>query len=410
MSRNNKVLNVFGGLSYENPRYASEDNPWDMWDGMPHYDPANVRTKEAYASLEVEFEEGDEESVQKFAEIIEQTVTDRSKTLWYPKLVRSDYTIGYSGEHHRGEPINPDNYPKYPFYIVSKSRWDVRMTSESLIEQGIKHYMVVEESQLEKYAAKVDPNWVTLITIPQKYFDEYDTFDDLGNTKSKGPGPARNFAWEHSMSLGYKRHWVLDDNQRRFFRSQQDMRYYNMSAAMWRAMEDHTDRFENVYISGPHYKFFVVPDKNRPPFLQNCRIYSTLLIRNDIPYRWRGRYNEDTDLSLRVLKDGFCTIQYNAFSTGKLVTQAVKGGNTEAFYGKEGTLPKSQMLVDMHPDVAELKWMHGRWHHYVDYSPFRKTRLIYAKDYHVNPDSEYGMKLEKIYIEETELDEEVDNG
>ena len=88
-----------------------------------------------------------------------------------------------------------------------------------------------------------------------------------------------------------------------------------------------------------------------PPFVVNTRIYSCLLIENSAPYRWRGRYNEDTDLSLRVLKDGLCTIQFNAFLCGKVTTQRMKGGNTKEFYSDEGTLPKSQMIADLHPDV-----------------------------------------------------------
>jgi len=45
------------------------------------------------------------------------------------------------------------------------------------------------------------------------------------------------------------------------------------------------------------------------------------LIRNDIPYRWRAKYNEDTDLSLRVLKDGSqsARISYDTFKKGKTV-------------------------------------------------------------------------------------------
>ena len=56
------------------------------------------------------------------------------------------------------------------------------------------------------------------------------------------------------------------------------------------------------------------------------------------------------------------------------------GGNTEAFYAGEGTLPKSKMLVDMHPDVAKLAFKFSRWHHVVDYSVF-KHGLIKDKDY-----------------------------
>ena len=57
----------------------------------------------------------------------------------------------------------------------------------------------------------------------------------------------------------------------------------------------------------------------------------------------------------------------------------MKGGNTKEFYGHEGTLPKSQMLEDLHPDVAKVVWKFNRWHHKVDYRPFKANKLI-AKD------------------------------
>ena len=110
----------------------------------------------------------------------------------------------------------------------------------------------------------------------------------------------------------------------------------------------------------------------------------------DRPYRWRGRYNEDTDLSLRVLKDGWCTLQFNAFLQGKEPTtndsKQQKGGNTEQFYSKEGTYNKSKMLYDMHPDVVRMVWKFGRCHHYVDYNVF-KHNLIRKK----------GLKIKKRY-------------
>jgi hypothetical protein len=100
-----------------------------------------------------------------------------------------------------------------------------------------------------------------------------------------------------------------------------------------------------------------------------------LFIKNDIPYRWRGRYNEDTDLSLRVLKDGFCTFESNLFLGDKATTQRKGGGNTAEFYAEEGTSPKSQMLYDMHPDVTTLVERWGSPHHYVDYKGFTQPLL-----------------------------------
>lgn len=391
-----------GNIIPANDRYLHCDNPWEHWWGMPHYDP---RGSEAYHTLKIEFDS--EEDYQEFQREIEQEMTDKTKSIWHPKLKIDNYgAIRWAAEN------TPDNQPKYPIYIPSKGRWEKRLTSDTLVELGIKHYMIVEAHQLEEYKKHVDENFVTLLVLPQEYLDNYDTFDDLGSTRSKGPGAARNFAWDHSISLGAKRHWVMDDNAKNLYRLDGNKRTIVSTGAVLRAMEDHTDRYDNVYISGPHYRFFAVPSERLPPFVPNCRIYSCLLIRNDIvdkngkPYRWRGRYNEDTDLSLRVLKDGYCTIQYNAFLTGKLVTQAMAGGNTEEFYSKEGTLPKSQMIVDMHPDVARLKWMNGRWHHWVDYSPYEGNRLKYRDDIEIKSGcNEYGMELKYI---QGQVDEDED--
>ena len=61
----------------------------------------------------------------------------------------------------------------------------------------------------------------------------------------------------------------------------------------------------------------------------------------------------------------------------------MKGGNTDEFYEKEGTLNKSQMLVDMHPDVTKLVKRWNRDHHWVDYRPFKKN-ILKKKEKHYN--------------------------
>ena len=143
-----------------------------------------------------------------------------------------------------------------------------------------------------------------------------------------------------------------------------------------------------------------------PPWIMNTRIYSCNLIRNDVPRRWRGRYNEDTILSLDMLKAGWCTVQFNALLQDKLDTQAMKGGNTSEFYHAEdkveagkryaanGTLAKSQMQVAVHPDVSKLVWKFSRWHHSVDYSPFKNNKLIRCVDVLIPQGiNNYGMRL-----------------
>ena len=96
------------------------------------------------------------------------------------------------------------------------------------------------------------------------------------------------------------------------------------------------------------------------------------------------------------MKDGWCTIQFNAFIQEKATTQTMKGGNTDEIY-KEGTLNKSKMLEELHPDVAEVVWKFNRWHHHVDYRPFKKNELKKKKGLRIKKGiNNYGMKVVKI--------------
>jgi len=293
--------------------------------------------------------------------------------------------------------------PVHPVYIISKGRHESMLTSKSLSRMKVPHYIAIEPQDENNYNKALDNfnirDYVTLLVAP---------FSNHGD----GPGRARNWCWDHAISIGAEKHWVLDDNISDFYRLHQNKRIRVESGAIFKAAEDFVDRYENVPISGFQYRFFIAPNSFYPPYVKNTRIYSTLLISNDCKHRWRGRYNEDTDICLRVLKDGDCTIQFNAFMQGKAATQTVKGGNTEEFYHKEGSLDKSewrdgtlnpegtknksQMLVDLHPDVAVMVKKYGRWHHYVDYSIFKKNELK-LKPGVVIPEgvNNYGMKLVK---------------
>lgn len=282
--------------------------------------------------------------------------------------------------------------PKFPLYIVSKGRWESRMTSKALHAMGVPHYIVVEESEREKYAAVV-PDSATLLTLDPQYQEDYDPCDDLGSSRSKGSGAARNFAWEHSTANGHDWHWVMDDNIRAFARLNNNIKINVMSGVFFAVMEDFCLRYKNVAMAGPNYDFFVPRKSKKRPFTPNTRIYSCNLIRNDMPYRWAGRYNEDTHLSLRMLKAGWCTILFNAFLQRKMTTLQMKGGNTDDVY-KDGTTAKSQMIARLHPDITKVVWRFGRIHHYTDYSGFRQ-RLQRIKQIKGDKVNNYGMELKQ---------------
>lgn len=281
--------------------------------------------------------------------------------------------------------------PRYPIYIISKGRWETRHTSKALEGMGVPYYIAVEPQEYDKYTAVIDPKKV--LKLP---------FSNHG----KGSGPARNWCWEHSQENGFKRHWLMDDNIAEFWRFNQNKRYrVEKGSGIFRAAEDFVDRFENVALAGFQYKFFCVDDYPYPPYILNTRIMSCFLIDNDCPHKWRGKFNEDVDLSIRVLKEGLTTMLFYAFLCGKLRTGTVKGGNTQEIYNnyqEDASLKKSQMLKEMHPDVVELVERYGRVHHHVNLDaivnkyglPARQNPLILKKDVDiVNKVDNYGMRL-----------------
>lgn len=361
----------------------------EQWLGMPDFDQED---NPPHRTLTMKFKT--EQDFKDFAERIGQDLSDETKSIWYPKLeITKNLLLRWV------QPSGRTN-PRHPCYIVSKGRADTMMTSRSLARMQIPHYIVVEPQDMTDYDKALDNfkirDYVTLLEAP---------FSNHGD----GPGRARNWAWDHSISIGATSHWVFDDNISDFYRLHKNKRIRFESGVGFQVMEDFVDRYENVYVSGPQYRFFIAPDSKYPAFVTNTRVYSTLLIRNDCKHRWRGRYNEDTDLCLRVMKDGDVCVQFNAFLQGKSATQTVKGGNTAEFYHAEnteneqfkqtgynvdGTINKSKMLVDMHPDVSQLVWKYGRWHHHVNYEPFKKNKLILKKGITLPTETNnYGMEL-----------------
>lgn len=271
--------------------------------------------------------------------------------------------------------------PRYPIYVISKGRWESRLTVKALERTNVPYSIVVEPQEYDRYAAVINP--AKIIKLP---------FSDLG----QGSIPARNFVWDHAEATGAKRHWILDDNIRGFFRLNYNLKTPVASGTIFRCAEDFADRYTNVAQSGFHYFMFANRKSQMPPYYLNTRVYSCILLSNEIDFRWRGRYNEDTDLSIRILKAGYCTILFNAFLCDKMTTMTMSGGNTEDLYEIEkGRRLMAESLAKQHPDVASVSTKWGRAQHHVDYSPFSKNRLKRRADYDFKEVTDnYGMYLE----------------
>jgi hypothetical protein len=272
---------------------------------------------------------------------------------------------------------------KYPIYVISKGRPNSCLTARELKLMGVEFTLVVEPQEYDLYKHITENILVT-------------PFSNLW----QGSIPVRNFVWEHSISNGNERHWILDDNIEGFHRLNKNEKPKLLSTVFFRCMEDFVDRYENVAIAGANYYSFCKTTDKVPPYYLNTRIYSCILIKNDLPYSWRGRYNEDTDLSLRALKDGWCTVLFNAFLAGKVTTLRMKGGNTEEVYGDTNNRKEfAESLQQQHPDVVKVTWKFNRWHHQVNYKPFKKNKLVKKQGIVIKEGiNEYGMVLKKSNI------------
>jgi len=247
--------------------------------------------------------------------------------------------------------------PRYPIYIISKGRAATRYTVKTLEYMNVPYTIVVEPQEYLEYAKVI--NSKKIIVTP---------FSNLG----QGSIPVRNFVWEHALKLGVKRYWVMDDNIKWFYRLTNHEKVVVSSGTILRAAEDFTDRYVDIAQAGFNYDYFVPRKYKRNPFIFNTRIYSCILMMTDLPYRWRGLYNEDTDLSLRLLKKGYNTILFNTFLAGKITTLTVKGGNISLYNKTNSRKEFAESLKLQHPDVVSVVKKYNRWHHQVDYSSFHR--------------------------------------
>jgi hypothetical protein len=323
----------------------------DQWQGMPEF---NQQDQMPWQSIKVHFR--NREDQQAFARLVGQTVTDNTRSIWYPQA-----DIGHFAD--KSYKNAAPKLPRYPVFIPTKGRPDTRYTMKAFDKIGVPYRCVVEPQERDAYAAVIDPE--KLIVLP---------FRDQGLVAT------RNWIWDYALSIGAPRFWTFDDNIQGFYRLNQNLKVPVSDGTMLYAIENFVERYENVPIAGCSYFMFAKRKDKIPPYILNTRVYSNMLIKTDVsdpngkPYRNEGFYNDDTDLCLRILKDGWCTILFNAFLIFKSTTMTVKGGMTE-HYQADGRYKMAKELRDKHPDCVTITQKFGRPQHHVNYKIFWRNKL-----------------------------------
>lgn len=251
--------------------------------------------------------------------------------------------------------------PIYPVYIISKGRYEKTLTADNLDQSGIQYLIAVEPQEAKQYQNKLGKDKV--LVLP---------FSNLG----LGSYPARNFCWEHAKAQGYKYHWLFDDNIQCWKKWIDGKRKSidNLLPA-FQYVESYAKK-TNIDILGFEEPNFVVKPPKKP-FKHNCHVYSAMLIKNSLPYRWRLKYNEDVDLCLQVLHNKGTTASCVYYMADKISTAAkMKGGNqTELYKGNDPkkNLLKAKMLEAVWPQYAKTVIRFNRHHHLVDWKVFKNN-------------------------------------
>lgn len=337
-------------LKYKEQIKSIKSNEQFQWYDLPEFKSDNILLKIKYYSVELPKEKR-EEFFKKFSIKI-----TKNNYIHFKKQAKTYENYEYKITHA----VNP----RYPIYVISKSRYTKRYTTDALEDMNCPYKIVIERQEYAEYVKYIADEKILVLS------EKIDA--------NAGSIPARNFVWKHAVENGFKKHWILDDNLNGFYRWHYNVKKKVKSGVVFRVIEDYCDRYSNIGMSGMNY-VSIVPaiSINRTMLTLNTRIYSCILINNELldnvlTERWRGRYNEDTDLSLRCMYANTSTVLFDNFLANKLTSGIMKGGNTDIMYkggSHDGYQAKYDELKNNWPNIVKLIIKHKdkRPHHHINY-------------------------------------------
>lgn len=298
---------------------------------------------------------------------------------------------------------------QYPIFVISYNRAKNHTTAKWLAKYEVAHYMVVHKEQLDEYKKYQTPEmkkYTTFLVFDDSYKLKYETCDDIPHRiQNAGSGAERNFAWDYSIKIGAKAHWLMDDNMQFmhiigvnpkgiFVRRKCTKKDFQEK---WHRAEHFFNKYENLLMMELAQNDFYI-NQRELTYALNTRCFSCNLIWNDMPLRWRGRYNEDVILSTDIMVSGYCIASYVAgVRKAKQSTRCAVGGNhatktgdtnslyQDGFDYRNSSVKKTNLLLTVYPQYYRKVIKYGRVHHEYCRTELNKMnghlKLIPAKVY-----------------------------
>ena len=237
---------------------------------------------------------------------------------------------------------NLSNYNeiKYPIYVPSKSRSEIKLTTKCL--ENIPFYVVIEPQDADDYRKEYSEDKLVIL-----------------EKNDQGISYVRNACKKHSMSIGADYHWQIDDNIKDFRIRENNKNVITNTKNLLSAIENYISHFDNIGICSPSHTMFAFAKNNHISI--NRQAYSCVLINNNLDIWYRHPCVEDTDYSMQILSKGFCTILFNKLLMSKATTGQYKGGNTDISYSGDGRLIRSRGLQDFWPGNFKLIRKNESW-------------------------------------------------
>jgi len=360
-------FNIDDRQEFSYDKGQKDDTEFDISDCPSHKNDDDIYVKNP--NIKVIFKNKDE--VDDFSKKFDKPITDKARTVWYPKQVLSKKYPKNSYWTTEVECVN-----QYPIYIVSYKRSDKLQTVKSLLYCGVKNFYIViknDKTEIENYTKSLKELGVEdkLLIVPDDFSEDEEKIGDLNSI------PQRNFSYIHSVENGDKYHWCLDDNIKDFFRREDGQKTKMKTGFMFYFVEEFMKRYTNVNLSSLQYNHLVPAGGYRGMIVKNSKVYSCILIKNSNNIMWRGSYNEDIILTLDTLLENKGTMTFQNFLCGKQSTGTTKGGNQD-IYKSDGQQKKIDFLMSVHPKYTKEIIKYGHPHHQVNYKPFKDNDLGYT--------------------------------
>jgi hypothetical protein len=236
--------------------------------------------------------------------------------------------------------VDPEQI-RHTIYIPSRGRSDTCLTAAVLLEDDVDFLVVVEPQEKESY---VDQFGETRCLV----------MDD----NDRGIAYVRNWIKDYSKGKGEPFHWQIDDNIKGFQIRQGNRNERIGPSRCLSLVETNVEQFSNIAAAGITHAAFAFSASQ--PVDINKQVYSCALFNNELDTRWRDGVVEDTDYSMQVLHEGWCTLLFNALLMEKATTMKMKGGNTELVYGGRGRELRSKGLIAAWPGAFKMTHQYGR--------------------------------------------------